>query len=159
QLPVLREALQPYHEALQQRLWSVLEDPTSDADQQFRAACALAEYDVTEEDANRQRWERIAPFVADRLLALVQQDPSSYTPLLQTLTPVRGRLLSPLSAVFRSGTRPEADRSWAASFVAEYAAERPEVLADLLLDAEAKQFAVLWPKIEAQCERAAAVCQ
>src|SRR5262249_39324827 len=125
QLPVLRDALFPQRDTLQERLWGGLEDRTNDPDRRFRAVCTLASYDVTEEEANQKRWEGVAPFVADRLLALVQQNPSSYTPLLHTLEPARARLIAPLSEVFRNGTRPEADHSWAANFLAEYAADRP----------------------------------
>jgi eukaryotic-like serine/threonine-protein kinase len=159
ELPVIGTELRGHKEALVGRLWAVLENEQADAGQRFRAACTLADYDVTEDEANRNRWQAVAPFVADRLLAAVQQNPDHYTPLRRTLNPLRERLVGPLSEVFRSGQRPETDRSWASSILADYAAERPEVLAGLLLDADAKQFAVLWPKVEAQRERAAAVCQ
>jgi formylglycine-generating enzyme required for sulfatase activity len=50
-------------------------------------------------------------------------------------------------------------RSLATDILADYAADRPDVLADLLLDADEKQFAVLYPKVEAHRERAVALCQ
>src|SRR5262249_53189632 len=67
---------------------------------------------------------------------------------------VRERLVGPLSGVFRSGERAQADRSWAASILADYAAEEPGVLADLLQDGDDKQFAALFPKVAAHRDRA-----
>src|SRR5262249_26272644 len=148
ELSVIREALREHKGALVKSLWAVLEDPQAQAERRFRAGCALAGYDVTETEANRKRWEDVAPVVADWLLASVQQNPSPYPPLLETLGPVRDRLVGPLSEVFRSTERADGDRSWAASVLADYAA--PSVLADVLLDADAKQFAILWPKVEVQ---------
>jgi formylglycine-generating enzyme required for sulfatase activity len=158
ELPVIRDALGGHRDALVGRLWAVLEDAQANRDKRFRAACALAAYDVTEDEANRKRWEAVSPFVADQLLAAVQQNPSHYDPLLKTLGPVRDRLTGPLSEVFRNRERPDADRSWAANILAEYAANQPDVLAALLLDADDKQFAVLFPKTAAHREPILAIC-
>jgi formylglycine-generating enzyme required for sulfatase activity len=155
ELPVIRDALYGHRDALAGRLWAVLEDGKGDPDRRFRAACALATFD----EADRQRWLGVTPFVADRLLVGVQWNPRDYEHLLRTLGPVRDRLVGPLAEVFRSGRRPEADRLWATSILSVYAAGRAEVLADLLLDAEPKQFAMLFPKVETYGERAAALCQ
>ena len=108
---------------------------------------------MTENDANSRRWEGVSPFVADRLLVAVQQNPSHYDPLLKTLDPVRDRLVGPLSEVFRNGERAESDRSCAANLLAEYAADRPDVLAGLLMDADEKQFAVVYPKFKEQADK------
>jgi formylglycine-generating enzyme required for sulfatase activity len=155
ELPVIRDALLGHRDALAGRLWAVLEDGQADPGQRFRAACALAAYDA----ADTNRWQGVSAFVADRLLAAVQRNPGHYNRLLKTLEPVSDRLLDPLAVVFRGGDRPEADRTWATSVLAEYAAGRPEVLTGLLLDADGKQFAVLYPKVAAHRERAVALCQ
>ncbi len=89
ELPVIREALLGHRDALTGRLWAVLEGGKEDPDRRFRSACALAAYDATGSEANRQRWQGVSPFVADRLLAAVQRNPSHYDPLLKTLEPVR----------------------------------------------------------------------
>jgi formylglycine-generating enzyme required for sulfatase activity len=159
ELPVIRDALLGHRDALTGRLWAVLEDGQADRGHRFRAACVLAAYDATGDEVNRNRWRGVTPFVADSLLAAVQANPSHYVPLLKTLEPVRERLLDPLAMVFRNGERAEADRTWASSILADYAADRPDVLADLLQDADGKQFAVLYPKAEAHRERAVALCQ
>jgi serine/threonine protein kinase len=148
ELQVICAALRKHRDALVKQLWAVLEDRGSDPEVRFRAACALAEYDVSQDEANRKRWEDAAPFVADRLLAAVQQNPSHYTPLLQMLRPLGDRLVRPLSLVFRNSERPQADRYWATNILAEYVAQ-PEMLADLLMDADPKQFGILYPKVQA----------
>ena len=63
-------------------------------------------------------------------------------------------LISPLADVFRDH-RPArgAERSSATNLLADYAAEKPEVLADLLMDADEKQFAVIFRKFQEQAER------
>jgi hypothetical protein len=156
ELPVIRDALLAQRPALRERLWGVLENRQAEANQRFRAACAVAGSEVTEDEVNRRRWEAVAPFVADRLLAAAQDNPSHCPPLIEALRPVRDRLVVPLAEVFRSTERPDPDRSWAAILVAQYAA--PDLLADLLLDANARQFAVLWPKAEAQRQQVVAAC-
>jgi formylglycine-generating enzyme required for sulfatase activity len=156
-LPVIQAALRGHRDALVGRLWDVLEDRQAESGPRFCAACALAGYDVTGDDANRERWRGVSPFVADQLLAAVQRNPSHYDPLLKTLGPVRDRLVGPLSAVFRSKERPSEDHTWATSILAEYAADRPDKLADLVQDADERQFVVLFPKLEAHRERAVAV--
>src|SRR5262249_11176452 len=51
----------------------------------------------------------------------------------------------------------ETERSLATDLLADYAADNPPALADLLLDADDKQFAVLYPKLQAHGERGLAV--
>jgi eukaryotic-like serine/threonine-protein kinase len=68
---------------------------------------------------------------------------------------VRERLLIPLGKVFRGEEQALAEyRQAAASVLADYAADRPEVLADLLLAADPKQYAVLFPVLQAHREQA-----
>jgi formylglycine-generating enzyme required for sulfatase activity len=153
QLPVIRDALRDHQAALAGRLWGVLGDDREDGDRRFRAACALAGYDT----AGDPRWGKAGPLVVARLLAAVQQNPSHYTALLELLRPARGELLSGLSEAARGSDRPDSERSWATSILADYAADRPGVLAGLLVDADTKQFAVLFPRVLAHRERAAAL--
>jgi hypothetical protein len=62
---------------------------------------------------------------------------------------VKRWLLAPLSAVFRD-RRPirAGERQLAANLLADYAATDPRLLADLLMDADEKQFAVIYPKFK-----------
>jgi formylglycine-generating enzyme required for sulfatase activity len=144
QAPVILAALAEHKGALTGRLWDVLDDERQDADRRFRAACALADYDANQPG----RWQKNSRFVVARLLASVQKNPSHYTPLLELLRPARGNLLGPLSTVYRDGGRGEAERSWATTILSDYAAGQPKMLADLLLDADEKQFTVIYPKFK-----------
>ena len=156
---VIRDALQPHKDALVERLWGVLGDTNADLDQRFRVACALATYDPGGGDEQGKRWAGVSPFVTDRLLAALQQNPSHYTALLKMLRPVREVLLVPLAEVYRSRGRVEVERSWATNILDEYAADADHllVLADLLMDSDEKQFAVLYPKFLVHGDRAAAL--
>jgi formylglycine-generating enzyme required for sulfatase activity len=62
-----------------------------------------------------------------------------------------------LAAVYRDGKRPQTERSLATDVLADYAADQPEVLADLLMDGEAKQLAATYPPFAAHRERGLAV--
>ena len=124
-----------------------------DSEQRFRAACALAGFDGAEDDPAPGRWQKASKFVAGQLLAAVQHNPSHYPPLLEMLRPVRHTLLAPLAEVFRQRQRPDSERSFATTILADYAADQPLLLADLLMDADDKQFAVLYPKLKEQGQR------
>jgi serine/threonine protein kinase/formylglycine-generating enzyme required for sulfatase activity len=152
ELPVIRDALRD-HAAVRQRLGEVLCDAKADPEQRFRAACALAGF--TPSEGEPDPWPAVAPFVANRLVGAVQQNPAAYPAWVGMLQPVRDRLLGPLTEVFRNKYRPE-DARLASSILADYAADRPELLADLAMDADEKQFAVLWPRLEARREGASA---
>jgi eukaryotic-like serine/threonine-protein kinase len=155
-LPVIRDALAGHRDALAERLWGVLSDAQADAEQRFRAACALATYDAGG-DENEKRWAGVSPFVADRLLAAVQQNPSDYRAFLEMLRPIRDDLITPLSKVYRSRERGEAERSFATTILADYASDHTSVLANLLMDGDDKQFAVLYPKLQAHASQAASL--
>jgi formylglycine-generating enzyme required for sulfatase activity len=143
ELPVIRDALRGHQEELVPRLWQVVGQGQENPDRRFRAACVLAGYDAAGDAVAEARWDRLANFLTDRLLAAVQRNPSHYALLLEMLRPVGDRLLAPLGQVCRDRKRPEAERSFATSILAEYAADRPEVLADLLADADERAFGVL----------------
>ncbi len=150
ELPVIWKLMLEYHQAPVDRLWKVMNDPKIDPDQRFRAACALAN---VEAGVETQQWDGVASLVADQLLASILKNPSNYPPLIETLRPVRGRLLAPLSRTFRDGNL-ESERSLATSILSDYAADRSEVLADLLMDATPPQFGTLFPKVQAVATQA-----
>jgi formylglycine-generating enzyme required for sulfatase activity len=153
ELPVIRDALAGHRDRLVGRLWDVLGDARADPDQRFRAACALATYDPAG-DEGRHRWAGVSPFVTDRLLAALQDGDLIYSStLLQAFGPVRDRLIDPLSAVLRNNRRPYGDRLSAARVLAEYAADRPDLLADLLMDADEYQFPLLYRTLQARADQ------
>ncbi len=151
ELPVIWRIVTEHHPAPVERFWSVLDDPQADPDQGFRAACALANSEAARAET---RWDAVAPFVTDHLLASVVKNPSHYTPMVEMLRPVRDRLLVPLSTTFRDKDRADSERSLATSILADYAGDHPDVLADSLMDSEEKSFAVFFDKLKAHREPA-----
>ena len=152
-LLVIRNALLGYRDDLVEGLWNVLGNE-KDPDRRFRAACVLATY-----DPGRDAWRNDSKFVSDHLLAAVQKNPSHYATLLDQLRPVRAWLLPPLTEAFRNKERLESERSFATSILADYATNQPSILADLLMDADEKQFAVIYPKVAADRARAVAILE
>ena len=146
QVPVIRDALQGHREALTGKLWAVVEKVEKGKEgRRLRAAAALAVY-----DPESPRWGKNASAVADDLVAVPAVHLASW---MDALRPVRGKLLASLSTVFHDGERRETERSLATDLLADYAVDRPEALAHLLMDANERQFAVLYPKVLSHWER------
>ena len=147
EVPVIRDALAPHKEELVDGLWAVAEAPEKDKEpQRLRAAAALAKY-----DPEGERWGKAGALVVNNLVLV---NPVFLGQWSEAFRPVKDRLLPQLSEIFR-GHQPghAAERSLATSLLADYAADRPEVLADLLMDADEKQFAVIYPKFKEQGEQ------
>jgi serine/threonine protein kinase/formylglycine-generating enzyme required for sulfatase activity len=145
EVPVIRDALGEHPERLRERLWQVLMQPTA-GKQRLRAAAALAAY-----DPDSPRWAGVRTAVASDLVAV----PTVYlAQWIAALRPVKEQLLPPLAKVFRDRPRGETERSVATDVLADYAAGQPQVLADLLLDADEKQFAALYPVLARDPDRA-----
>jgi formylglycine-generating enzyme required for sulfatase activity len=64
------------------------------------------------------------------------------------LRPAREALLKPLAEVYGSKERSESERFLATSILADYAADQPQFLAKLLMDADEKQFAIIYSKFK-----------
>ena len=146
EVPVIRDALVPHKGALLDKLWAVVDKPEKGKEsQRLRAAAALAKYDP--ESAN---WFKVQAAVVNDLVHV----PAVYLSLwLDSLRPVRVKLLAPLSVVYGSLARREVERSLATDILADYAADQAQVLANLVMDADAQQFAVIYPKFKEQGER------
>jgi formylglycine-generating enzyme required for sulfatase activity len=80
--------------------------------------------------------------------------PAVYLALwMDSLRPVRAKLFAPLSDIYRNASRRDVERSLATDILADFAADQPSLLADLVMDADEKQFAVIYPKVKEQGER------
>jgi serine/threonine protein kinase/formylglycine-generating enzyme required for sulfatase activity len=144
---VLRDALLPHKDQLVGALWTVAEAPPKGKEtQRLRAATALAKYDPESE-----KWARASVLVFSDL---VRENPVHLLYWSEAFRPVKGWFVALLSKRYRD-QRPEAaaERSLATNLLADYAADDPQVLADLLMDADDKQFAVLFPKLHGQQEK------
>ncbi len=107
---------------------------------------------LTELDPYR-RWA--TPLLHD-LLASDRQGSTARLYARLALLPVEPEQQKPLCGWFKNERRGESERFLAARILADYAADRPEMLADLLPDADEKQFAVLLPKLQDHDRRVAA---
>jgi serine/threonine protein kinase/formylglycine-generating enzyme required for sulfatase activity len=148
-VPVIRDALFPEREALTTRLWAAVEQPArTEEGQRLRAAALLARYDPAS-----PRWEKYSGVVTEDL---VSENWNFFALWIEAFRPVRAHLLRPLSEVFRDRRkeRSAVERSSATNILAEYAADQPELLADLVVDADEKQFGLLFPKLKDHGESA-----
>jgi hypothetical protein len=130
-------------------LWQVVEaDEKGGKSRRLRAASALAKY-----DAASPRWGKAGSLVVNDL---VQENPIFLGNWSEAFRPVKQWMLDPLSEFFRDRRQDRAtERILASNLLADYAADRPDVLADLIMDADEKQFAILYPKITGSSEIAA----
>ena len=144
--PVLRGLLSPHGASLSERLWQILQDGSETAERRFRAAGALAVY-----DPQSPHWQDASDDVAGQLVAV----PSVYfADWARALRPVGEVLLPALCQAFRDEDRTDLERSLAAEVLADYVADRPEMLVDLACDANARQFKTLFPQLQTHGDRA-----
>ncbi|MBM4089339.1 MAG: serine/threonine protein kinase, partial [Planctomycetes bacterium] len=94
-------------------------------------------------------WDRIAPAVVKQLVSL---DVRAVDGWANALRPARTHLRPALEAVYRDATNGYSDqqRAIAAEILVEYLEGDFEPLANLLLDASASQFKVVYPAVERQ---------
>jgi formylglycine-generating enzyme required for sulfatase activity len=148
---VLRSALLPWKDLLAEPLWKAAlgdgapETKRKDQDR-FQAACAVAAY--TPDDP---RWRRINTFVAGHLVSL---EASALVMWRDALRPAKAQLVEPLATIFRDATQEKFPRNFAAETLADYAADHPSQLFDLLADSESFQFPPLFDKLAASKDQA-----
>jgi formylglycine-generating enzyme required for sulfatase activity len=137
---MMRQLLLPHRARLARTLWPVEQAAGQEPGRRFRAAVALAAFDPA-----NPHWKDAADRAAEQLLAA---NPLHLGTWAQALRPVRSALLRPLQQAFRA---PEAARRQvAATVLADYAADQPRVLAELLLDADVQQYAILYPEFRSR---------
>jgi serine/threonine protein kinase/formylglycine-generating enzyme required for sulfatase activity len=132
---VIGDALAPYQNRVSPRLWLALRSAPRGDKTILPTASALALY--TPDDLN---WHGLADKVAHELASISSV---SLEPWLKALRPARAVLITPLIAISRDASRPASERILATDVLAAYAADRPKVIADLLVDAEPGAFSKL----------------
>ena len=145
QFPVVRDALIPYPDDVIEPLWNVALDSKRETQQRFQAACALATYGPDD-----KRWSHINSFLAGHLVTLQASDLVAWR---QALQPAKHQLVEPLVAIHRNQSQDQQQRYFATETLADYAADQPQLLADLLMDADEKQFAIIYAKFKNHGER------
>lgn len=152
ELRVIRTALTPYRESLTPQLWKAVESDTLDGAGVFRMLCVLAEFDPQDD-----RWSTHATRVARRLVS--ESPVSAALQWMELLKSVQGRLVDPLTEIFRDRSESESHRALAANVLAEYAARDAQRLVELLVEADADQFTVLLPRAVALSEQTVPLLQ
>lgn len=146
QLPVIRDELAKQKNVVLNQLWQSFEQ-TSVGQQQrhIRVAYVLAKL-----DPGNSRWNKDSSQIAEEL---VSENPLFIGTWIAGFRPVKDQLVRPLSVIFRDRT-PErsTERTLAANLLADYVAEQPELLANLTMDADEKQYPILFPKLKAHQE-------
>jgi hypothetical protein len=142
EVPVIADALAPHKQELLEKLWRVVENPGKGKEKQrLRAASALASF-----DPKSDKWVKYSPGIVNDL---VLENPFFLGQWGESFRPVKNSFLEPLSAIFRDHSPERSDeRMFATNLLTDYAADRPGVLADLLMDADAKLFARIYPLVE-----------
>jgi formylglycine-generating enzyme required for sulfatase activity len=151
---VLCDALAPHKEQLVERLWAVVEVPGKAKEpRRLQAVAALAKY-----DPNSERWARIKDQVVTSMVAVQPNDLAHW---MEALWPMRATLLDSLSIVHRDrdAKRDPSERAVATIILAKYAADKPLLLADLIMDSDEKQFQDLYPKLKEHGEAALTLLQ
>ncbi|MEI8375109.1 MAG: SUMF1/EgtB/PvdO family nonheme iron enzyme [Planctomycetota bacterium] len=151
ELPVICTTLLPYSKNLTTEMWSVMDDPQAAKGKRFRAACALAAF-----DPEGTGWVQAAQPTAD---VLVTENPLYVSTWMEALRPVSKRLLPRLQDVFHDAKRTDSERTVATGILADYAAGEPRVLAELICMADARQFAILLPKLQSHGTQAVATLE
>jgi serine/threonine protein kinase/formylglycine-generating enzyme required for sulfatase activity len=123
ELLAIRTTLQPYQQALQERLWALLQDRTKAPGERLRAACALAAY--AEDDG---RWEGVS---GDVVATLAAENALVIGRWAEALRPVRRSLLPPLAEMLLAEGRDATQRRTITGLYAGYAEDQPDAYARL----------------------------
>jgi formylglycine-generating enzyme required for sulfatase activity/tRNA A-37 threonylcarbamoyl transferase component Bud32 len=144
---LLRDGLRSFGAELSPDLWRRVEDPETGAEVRFRALVALAAF-----DADDKRWEQRGEEVLEQLLTANSANALYLFTWAEALRPVKRALLKPLTEVFH-GRKLAEHKQVAATLLAGYdLADRPELLAELALEGDARQYRVLLSSLEFHAE-------
>jgi eukaryotic-like serine/threonine-protein kinase len=133
---MIRQVLFPYRDRLVERVWQDV-DNAGTPQQRFAAACVVASY-----DPDSPHWQGRLPAVAKQLIAVQPVDLGGW---LEACRPMRAKLIDPLLVLYRQTQRDD-ERARIAGLLSD--CERPEILADLVLDSDDKMFPVFLAKLQ-----------
>jgi serine/threonine protein kinase/formylglycine-generating enzyme required for sulfatase activity/tetratricopeptide (TPR) repeat protein len=141
----LRDALKPHRVKLVPKLWQAFDAAKPGDTSLLPAAAALADY-----DARNPPSETASHKVAQ---ALVRLTPISLGFWLTSLRPVQSTLVLPFQAIYLDIQRSETERTLAINALSEFVSDDPTLIAvldpiliaDLLMEADPKEYAALFP--------------
>ncbi|HQR09003.1 MAG TPA: SUMF1/EgtB/PvdO family nonheme iron enzyme [Gemmatales bacterium] len=144
----IRDSLADRKDELTEKLWTVVEKQPGRDPARLRAAFALATYDPTS-----PRWNAVTAAVAQDL---VEVNPLLLGHWSTGFRPIKEKLVDPLTLIFNDhSTERTSERNLATNLLVEYAGNQPKVMADLLMNADEKQFAAIYPKFKELGEQGA----
>src|SRR5262249_52502978 len=123
-----------------------LEQPEARPAQRLRILAALAAFDPESPGWKKAAAQALEPWLSDNPLYL-----GAWT---EAFRPVRGSLMTPLTAVFHARHGRLAERPAAANILVDYAKDQPETLAELIVEADDRSFAPLMQALTRRPERA-----
>ncbi len=139
EVDVIVDALKIYKEELKEKLWDILLNPAKGNELQIlRAGSALAVF-----DPQSKNWEPSCQLIVSQL---VKENLAFIKIWADALRPVKNVLINPLSKIFNNRASDKAsENSLATNLLGDFASDLPEILVSLILDADEKQFALLFP--------------
>ena len=93
---------------------------------------------------DKDDWKEISSKVAEKLVSV---NSVFFGDWMKALRPVGDKLTDPLVKIFQDQQRSESERSFAADVLADYVGENLPKMADLLINADPKSFAVLFRRV------------
>lgn len=138
----IRQQLKPYADRLSDECKRILTDRAMSAEHRFRAAMVLAGYKGASEPG---LWtDSDLRFITTHLLsANIESQPA----LRELLAPIKSLMKQPLTLIYSDTDTPQNQRLGAASALADFEAQDPAFLTDLMLMANADQYNVLLPVV------------
>lgn len=121
------------------QLWQTVDGNQKAADQKLRVLGLLAQTNPTS-----NRWMQTGTFVAQRIVAEPTLQAVAWS---QLFNPVSAALSKPLISIFQDDGRPPDERTNAVIVLAQQNKDDPEFLADLILETNPLQFAVVLANI------------
>ena len=142
QLAPVRTLLESHKAELVPSYWQIALDDKQSAIRRFQAASALAAF-----DPSNTAWDesKFAAFVSEQLVAVSPTYVSQYQELVR---PVSTKLVTALTAIFKDRARGELARTLATSLLADYAAQDPATLVELVIAADASSDKALFPVLK-----------
>ena len=139
---VMRDVLSSHKLKLVERLWqdAKAKPEKTKGSRRLRAAAVLAAYDPDAPDWNEIRQPVVEELVGENALHL-----KTWT---DAFRPIQTSLVGPLKGIFKNAPK-GGERTLATDILNDYVAGDSTELAELLMDADAAQFAVLYPTFSA----------
>lgn len=142
---LIRDSLRDYGDGpeLTRRLRQTVLDEKRKPEERLRAGLALAEFERHTGQSQQDTWEQVAMFLAANLVENAAAKPSQYRIWVDAAGAARAHLINSLVSIFHQRDRPLAQLRIVAAILAEFAAERQDLLASLLLEADPEQYRIL----------------